>query len=427
MYVIRIDPRTRWSHHLVRRTRTLCADLLVKGCGTVPPVDGADSDRGSSTRSTIPRGAAQGCERPRVGCVIADVDFCGSDSCRECGAGFGVSGDGGFVEDVHARPADGERSTATRQVGSAHQVGADPQRADVVAVLALRCWFVCLEDVIEVEQALDPLAMPDQVVERSEERGVCHLAARQTESIGAGPRLPGPSFDHDGGQTALRQQRTRRHGAHSQVVGEVVDRANAHGVTGAVEKADDAFVVAERVIEKARGNGAVGHVEQAMPGRVPSDANEVSGPCEELNGGLRRAPIPAAGVRFTLIPEVAQPQGSERIDPSQQSRAQTLRWVVATLPRSASTEGPQRPIFDLNQGSGMGWILESEGLRVGPESRGDVGDGAVREPGGDGQEVRLRQGADRIQLHAPEAPQNRGRILNAAGNPGSGYGDASGF
>ena len=205
--------------------------------------------------------------------------------CRLVDARLGVGG-------LDAQHAGG---TIGLEVDAPDQLAVEEERQHVVAVDALGRWRVDLDAVAEAEEPLRPLAVPDQRVERAEQRPSLHPARQRGVPVHVGGLAPAVDARRreDAVGDELGDQRLARHVPLAVVVGEIAERGDTERPGGDREQLLARLGLGRRRRrQRLRRQQPLGEVVE--PGEVVAPPAGGDEPVVEevLEGDLAVVPVP---------------------------------------------------------------------------------------------------------------------------------------
>ena len=284
---------------------------------------------------------------------------------------------------------------------------------------------------LEPEHAQRALAVPDQRVERRQQRGPVPAGHRASQGLGVGPggqRGPVGTAGRDvhrdqpgRGRRLVRRQHlavlllARAAPAHPLVVDQVGLGGHAQRPARGGRQPDHALLVGGVGGQQLGRQHALGQVVHPAPAG-PADAGDLAGVQQPLHGDLGVGPVPPGAA--LLGP--AQLGGRQRAlgpDPGQHRRADVgVALVPALAPgqQGAAPEAVVGPLLDGQHAGGMGPVLERVRQPRVPVSALDPLPADRAEAGVGDQLMRAGQHADGVQLDGAQPAQHGGHPATAA-------------
>ena len=333
------------------------------------------------------------------------------------GAGHGLG---------HGRPVQGylagdKGAAPAHRIDPADQAAAGQQRHHEVAVHALGLRHVGLQAVLEAEQPRRPLAVPDERVERRQQRDPVPFPVRSGRGghccrIGpggdVGPR-PGDRRRHQarGPCRVIQCRRTavarRQHPLQPVVVDEVGVRGRAEGSRGDSRQVAHAGFVGRVHVQQTGRDDPLRQVVDSAPAG-PADADKITDVEQPLGRDLDLRPVPpgAAALRATELGGGHRPLGGH---PGQDLPAHPRGHLMPAHPAGpepAPPEGVVRPFLDRQHAGRVCPVFEGRRMGRIPVRALDPGPGHWPEARVGDQLVGASQHADRVELDPADPAQH---------------------
>lgn len=281
----------------------------------------------------------------------------------------------------------------------------------------------------EVEDPLRARPLPDQGVERRQQRRTVASARLLGECLRVRPGGLRPALHHDRDQPRVRHHGVELLALQPVVVRDVAAGADAQGRARQCHQPPPALGVAQIVVQQRIRNGPLGQVVDPLPA-APLGAHHLAVHQGPLDGDLGRRPVPplAAVLRAAQLGRRQRALVAQLLD---HGVVRTVGQIVAPVrvgAVGAAAEREVRPLLDGQDARRVRPVLEGPAARpVGVLHR----PAAHRaQPGVGDQLVRAGQHRDRVQLDRAEVPQHPRHPCPAVRSPQEALGaqrDAAGL